>query len=416
MNTIGEYELVRLLGKGGMSEVWEAFNGRTGSRHALKLYAYGKDDPVVRNRFEQEGRMLAALNHPRVVKVTDFGTTADGRPYFVMALVLGFGGKPLSLSDVPADALDEESVGRWYDDVREALEYVHGNGIIHRDLKLQNVLVGPDGHAVLVDFGISRVFGGGEDLGTASPVETLVRLSDGKKPVMGSVGYMAPELEMGAEATRQSDWYALGVIAYRLLTGMWCDARTDLAATLSTFDPVWTRIVPKLLHANPNGRECPSYAAEKTALREAAEAEAEARFEAAEKRARFFRALFVGAAAAALAAVGAAVFAAANCGGGLPSLERLFAIPAEAGEEDSANMPSAEAFRAARVDARELSWQTLADLQAGKITRGKAREIFSELAKRAVAGDLDMFPQDYVSSGEYEALAILLEDAEGMLK
>lgn len=361
--------------------------------------------------------MLAALNHPRVVKVTDFGATADGRPYFAMTLVLSAEGRPQALSDVPPDALDEETVGRWYDDVREALEYVHGHGVIHRDLKLQNVLIGPDGHAVLVDFGISRVFGGsGEELGTASPVETLVRLSDGKKPVMGSVGYMAPELEMGAEATRQSDWYALGVIAYRLLTGMWCDARTDLADTLSTFDPVWMRIVPKLLHANPNGRECPSYAAEKALLREAAEAAAESRLAVAEKRARVFRALFGAAAALALALAVAVVFAAANCGGVLPPLDRLFSIPAEAGEEDTADMPSAESFRAARVDARELSWQTLVDLQAGKITRGKAREIFSELAKRAVAGDLDMFPQDYVSSGEYEALTILLQQAEGTLK
>jgi serine/threonine-protein kinase len=87
--TIGGYETVRLLGKGGMSEVYEAVNPRLGSHHALKLFVYEKDDPEVRRRFEDEGRLLARLSHPRIVKVTDFGTDqATGKPYFVMDLVL----------------------------------------------------------------------------------------------------------------------------------------------------------------------------------------------------------------------------------------------------------------------------------------------------------------------------------------
>ena len=86
---IGPYKSVRLLGKGGMSEVYEVENTRLGSRHALKLFTYEKDDPEVRERFQTEGRLLARLNHPRIVKVTDFGTDeASGKPYFVMDLVL----------------------------------------------------------------------------------------------------------------------------------------------------------------------------------------------------------------------------------------------------------------------------------------------------------------------------------------
>ena len=69
--TIGCYNVVRLLGKGGMSEVYEAENPRLGTRHAIKLFTYEKDDPEVRRRFETEGRLLARLNHPRIVKVTD---------------------------------------------------------------------------------------------------------------------------------------------------------------------------------------------------------------------------------------------------------------------------------------------------------------------------------------------------------
>ena len=270
---IGPYEVVRLLGKGGMSEVYEVENPRLGSRHALKLFTYEKDDPEVRERFQVEGRLLARLNHPRIVKVTDFGTDeSGGKPYFVMDLVLNERGELQLLSDVEPGTVDEETVGKWYDDLREGLAYIHANGVIHRDLKLQNVLIGPDGHAVLTDFGISKIFDAkGDGVQIVDTVRTLVKVREGRSLVMGSLGYMAPELEMGVAASPQSDWYALGVIIYRLLTGTWCDARTDVVETLETYDPVWKRILPKLLHSNPNGRECLSYAGEKLADREKAE-------------------------------------------------------------------------------------------------------------------------------------------------
>ena len=277
---IGSYDTIRLLGKGGMSEVYEVENTRLGSRHALKLYTYEKDDPEVRERFLVEGRLLARLNHPRIVKVTDFGTDeTSGKPYFVMDLVLNERGEMQLLSDIQPGTADEEEIGKWYDDLRAGLAYIHAHGVIHRDLKLQNVLIGPDGHAVLTDFGISKIFDAkGDGVQVVDTVKTLVKVREGRSLVMGSLGYMAPELEMGVAASPQSDWYALGVIVYRLLTGIWCDARTDIVGTLETYDPVWKRILPKLLHSNPNGRECLSYADEKRADREHAEFEAEERW------------------------------------------------------------------------------------------------------------------------------------------
>ena len=270
---IGSYEIVRLLGKGGMSEVYEAENPQLGSRHALKLFTYEKDDPEVKDRFMVEGKLLARLSHPRIVKVTDFGTDeTSGKPYFVMDLVLNERGEMQLLSDVEPGTVDEEKVGQWYDDLREGLAYIHANGVIHRDLKLQNVLIGPDGHVVITDFGISKIFDAkGDGVQIVDTVKTLVKVREGRSLVMGSLGYMAPELEMGVAASPQSDWYALGVIIYRLLTGTWCDARTDVVETLETYDPVWKRILPKLLHSNPNGRECLSYADEKRTDREKAE-------------------------------------------------------------------------------------------------------------------------------------------------
>ena len=277
---IGGYVLARLLGKGGMSEVYEVVNPKLGSRHALKLFAYEKDDPEVLERFTVEGRLLARLNHPRIVKVTDFGTdSASGKPYFVMDLVLNERGAVQLLSEVEPGTVDEEKIGQWYDDLREGLAYIHANGVIHRDLKLQNVLIGPDGHAVLTDFGISKIFDAkGDGVQIVDTVRTLVKVREGRSLVMGSLGYMAPELEMGVAASPQSDWYALGVIVYRLLTGTWCDARTDVIEVLETYDPVWKRIIPKLLHSNPQGRECLSYADEKRVDREKAELESEERW------------------------------------------------------------------------------------------------------------------------------------------
>lgn len=277
---IGQYRVIRLLGKGGMSEVYEVENLKLGSRYALKLFAYGGEEGDVRERFLVEGKLLARLSHPRIVKVVDYGTDENtGHPYFVMDLILNARGEAQSLADVAPGTVDEDQIGIWYDDLREGLLYIHGQGVVHRDLKLQNVLVGPDGHLVIMDFGISKIFDPkGGDNTVVDTVRTLIKMREGRSLVMGSVGYMAPELEMGVAATPQSDYYALGVITYRLLTGTWCDARTDVGAALETYTTAWRRIIPKLLHSNPQGRECLSFMEESRADRERQEFELEDRW------------------------------------------------------------------------------------------------------------------------------------------
>lgn len=444
---IGDYRVVRLLGKGGMSEVYEVERPLTGSRHALKLFAYPKEDAQVLARFETEGKLLAKLSHPRIVKVIDIGTDAEsGNPFFVMDLVLDPNGEVRTLGDVPDGEADEETVGRWYDDIRDGLAYIHACGVVHRDLKLQNVMIGPDGHAVITDFGVSKIFDpNGQDVTVVDPVQTIVRMREGRGLVMGSLGYMAPEIEMGMQASPKSDWFALGVIAYKLLTGMWCDAKTDISDTLDTYDPVWRRIIPKLLHSNPEGRECLSYAEEKARDREAQELAWENRWLSEKSRGHFARHVARYAVAASVllfAALGWQIrefhvqrevmrlkYEAAGMRPSVPSFDELFKIPAEAKSDEQSDengnvvMYSRPQFEAARVDALVLTHPILSGLSSGNITIEKAiadferlREGFDSDSGTTPLDVLRFGDADYMQLGESEPLQMLLDLAIERLK
>ena len=429
---IGRYAVVRLLGKGGMSEVYEVENPRLGSRHALKLFAYEKDDPEVKERFLTEGRLLARLSHPRIVKVTDFGTDeASGKPYFVMDLVLNERGEMQLLSDVEPGTADEETVGKWYDDLREGLAYIHANGVIHRDLKLQNVLIGPDGHVVLTDFGISKIFDArGNGVKIVDTVKTLVKMREGRSLVMGSLGYMAPEIEMGVEASPQSDYYALGVIVYRLLTGTWCDARTDVLGALETYDPVWRRIIPKLLHSNPRGRECLSYSAEKKSDREKEELDWENRWLKEKSRghsARHF-ARYAGGCLAVfgLALVGLRFWYAERLKAERVECGRLLAKLSIPSFTDVCRIPPRDkpirkdAFsldfdrdKLTIIDAWVLTHALFDDLKAERITPDKAAEELESLANRSEEGTFGLFrgTGGYNPNGDSRTLNKVLRSA-----
>lgn len=430
MKSIGGFNVIRLLGKGGMSEVYEVENPRLGSVHALKLFSCEKGDDEVLRRFQVEGKLLARLNYPRIVKVSDFGCDGtDGRPYFVMDLVRDPKGTVRSLADIRPGTVDEETVGKWYDDLRDALAYIHSNGVIHRDLKLQNVLIGPDGHVVLTDFGISKIFepASGE-AAVVDTVQTILKIKEGRNLVMGSIGYMAPELEMGVAASIQSDWYALGVIVYRLLTGTWCDSRTDILAALEGYDPVWSRIIPKLLHSNPNARECISYSEEKKREAEKAEFEAEERYLNEKTRGHDARHLFRYTAAAAAVLSGVLVWQWLRSDAlvarlerklATPSFETVFSIPEAAGESGTDTMPSREQFKSAMVDALVLTHGLFTDLKKETVTKDKVRSEFLELSRRAGNYDIDLFSgvsDTYSSCGENGALAMLLKDAAERMK
>ena len=257
---IGGYRIVRPLGKGGMAEVFEVEHERLGVRCALKLFmAEGARADFLRTRFIAEGKLLERLDHPRLVKVHASGVDETlGAPYLVMDLVLGADGEPQTLATLHARRqITEERLFGWYEDLADALRYIHAAGVVHRDVKPSNILIGEDGHAVLSDFGVSRFTDEtlrrelAVDATMATDATTLSRV------VMGTANYFAPEVRAGATATAAADVYALGVTLFRLLTGVWYEPDTNALELLKSFDPIWRRIFPALLAADPRRRSLP---------------------------------------------------------------------------------------------------------------------------------------------------------------
>ena len=140
---IGVYRVIRLLGQGGMGAVYEVEHTQLGVHYALKAFTLesGHTD-VLKNKFLTEGKVLARLHDPHLVRVFDLNfDDVTGTPYFVMDLVLSEDGNPRTLSDVKTAELDEDCVLKWFVELAAALDYIHAQGIVHRDVKLGNVLL-----------------------------------------------------------------------------------------------------------------------------------------------------------------------------------------------------------------------------------------------------------------------------------
>ena len=243
-----------------MAEVYETVHERLGVRRAMKVFtAEGERAETLRARFLAEGRLLARLNHPRLVKVYDCGVDeATGRPYLTMDLVLGTDGKPHTLATLhKARQITEEKLLVWYADLADVLAYIHSAGVVHRDIKPSNILVATDGHAVLADFGVSRVSDKdlreelSIDATMATDATTLSRV------VFGTANYLAPEVRCGNAATAAADLYALGVTFFRLLTGVWYEPDSNALDLLDSFAPAWRGIFPALLADVPAKRSLP---------------------------------------------------------------------------------------------------------------------------------------------------------------
>ena len=239
-----------------MGAVYEVEHEQLGVRYALKAFTAqcGHVD-VLKNKFLAEGKVLARLRNPHLVRVFDLNfDEATGTPYFVMDLVLAEDGRPRTLLDVRTEELDEDCILCWFLDLAYAIDYIHEQGIVHRDIKLGNVLISSDGHVVLSDFGISHLFS--ERLrADVKAVNTMVsEAATSARLVMGTQGYMAPEVARGQKATPAADSYSLGVMFVYLLTGIWYAPGSKVFKLLETLEYRWIDVLPRLLAENPAER------------------------------------------------------------------------------------------------------------------------------------------------------------------
>jgi eukaryotic-like serine/threonine-protein kinase len=203
------YQPLSRIATGGMGEVWKALDSVLDREVALKVlkpeYA---DDPMFRSRFEAEARHAAALHHPNIASVFDFGEMPprDGsdtpRPYLVMELVPG---QPLSALLRGGEPLPPQTAADLVAQAADAIGAAHAIGIVHRDVKPANLLVTPEGRVKITDFGIARAADG-------------VALTQTGQ-VIGTPHYLSPEQAEGLPATPASDIYALGIVLYECLAG-----------------------------------------------------------------------------------------------------------------------------------------------------------------------------------------------------
>ena len=205
--TLGAFRLQRLLGRGGMGEVYlaERTLGDVRQPVAIKLLKRGMDSNELLRRFAQERRILAQLGHPHIARFLDGGIAPDGRPYFAMEFVEG--------RDIVRDArergLDARARVALLAQVCDAVAYAHSRLVVHRDLKPSNILVDANGQPRVLDFGIAKLLGDSDD---ATITGTGARVM--------SPAYAAPEQILGEPAGTATDVYALGVVLFELLTGV----------------------------------------------------------------------------------------------------------------------------------------------------------------------------------------------------
>jgi serine/threonine protein kinase len=201
-----QYEIMELLGQGGMGAVYKARQTKLDRLVAVKILPPEvARDPAFAERFTREARSLARLNHPNIVTIFDFGET-EGLYYFSMEYVDGKSVREL----LNAGELPASSALRIIPQVCDALRYAHDEGIVHRDIKPENILVDRKGRVKIADFGLARIVG-------LTP--TYLTLT-GSQEVMGTLYYMAPEqMKRSHPVDHRADLYSLGVVFYEMLTG-----------------------------------------------------------------------------------------------------------------------------------------------------------------------------------------------------
>lgn len=308
---MGQYKIVRELGKGGMGEVYEAENDVNHKRVALKVLPRAATGGTFVDRFRLESRVMMDIRHPNTVQVHHAGEE-NGIYYLTMDLVLGAEGQPFTLEDllasrgggVPGEAqsgmatggdktgplggkgpktgakgsgpggnakgrLSSTEAAKLALQICDAVAYAHQRQIIHRDLKPANVLIDAEGEAHVADFGLAKVVGteylqaviqssisislAQRSIGEAATMQGHGGASSSAQSLLGTYDYMAPEQKGGGDVSTRSDVFALGVILYRMLTGRKPEGRFKEPSHYGQ-PKAWDAIVSKCLEPDPDER------------------------------------------------------------------------------------------------------------------------------------------------------------------
>ena len=201
---LDHYEIVELIGKGGMGEVYRAKDTRLPRDAAIKVSSQQFSE-----RFAREARIIASLNHPNISTLYDIGPN-----YLVMELVDG----PTLADRIKQGALPLEEASAIARQIADALDYAHEKGVVHRDLKPGNVKIRPDGLVKVLDFGLAKVGGTPVAPSDESPTITVGQTQAGM--ILGTAAYMAPEQAKGKEVDKRADIYAFGLVFYEMLSGV----------------------------------------------------------------------------------------------------------------------------------------------------------------------------------------------------
>src|SRR3989442_2288323 len=262
--TIAQYTIVSKIGEGGMGEVWRARDTKLGREVAIKVLpaAFSENSERLR-RFEQEAQAAGALNHPNILVIFHIGTH-QGAPYIASDLLEG----ETLRERMAGAALPQRKALDYALQIARGLAAAHEKGIVHRDIKPDNVFITNDGRAKILDFGLAKLTGASDGIQPQSEVPTR-RVDTDPGTVVGAMGYMSPDQLKGRPADHRSDIFSFGAILYEMLSGKRAFRGDSMAETMSailredppdlsetnkTVSPALERLVRHCLEKNPEER------------------------------------------------------------------------------------------------------------------------------------------------------------------
>src|SRR5712664_292536 len=261
--TIAQYTIVSKIGEGGMGEVYRARDTKLGRDVAIKVLpaAFSENNERLR-RFEQEAQAAGALNHPNILSIFHIGTH-DGAPYIVSELLEG----ETLRERMAGSVLPQRKAIDYALQIAKGLAAAHEKGIVHRDIKPDNIFITDDGRVKMLDFGLAKLTAATD--GTSQTEVPTRKVNTDPGTVMGTMGYMSPEQLKGQPADHRSDIFSFGAILYEMLSGKRALRGDSMAETMSAIlredppdlsetnkavSPALERVVRHCLEKNPAER------------------------------------------------------------------------------------------------------------------------------------------------------------------